>query len=75
MHFPSLPSLLFDLENDPLEMKNLAEDKKYYEIKNTLLSQLLSHRLRHQDRQLSSLQVSKDGVARVNGPQSRKMIN
>ena len=75
MHFPSLPSLLFDLENDHLEMKNLAEDKKYYEIKNELLSELLSHRLRHQDRQLSSLQVSKEGVARVNGPQSRKMIN
>jgi hypothetical protein len=75
VHFPSLPSLLFDLENDPLEMKNLAEDKKYYEIKNELLSELLSHRLRHQDRQLSSLQVSKEGVARVNGPQSRKMIN
>ena len=70
-----MPSLLFDLENDPLEMKNLAEDKKYYEIKNELLSELLSHRLRHQDRQLSSLQVSKEGVARVNGPQSRKMIN
>ena len=75
VHFPSLPALLFDLENDPQEMKNLAEDEKYYEIKNTLLSELLSHRLRHQDRQLSSLQVSKDGVVRVNGPQSRKMIN
>ena len=75
MHFPSLPALLFDLENDPQEMNNLAEDKKYYEIKNSLLSELLSHRLRHQDRQLSSLQVSKDGVVRVNGPQSRKMIN
>ena len=75
MHFPSLPSLLFDLEKDPQEMKNLAEDKNHQEIKNNLLSKLLSHRLRHQDRQLSSLQVSKDGVARVNGPQSRKMIN
>ena len=40
-----------------------------------LMSDLLSHRLRHQDRQLSSLQVSKDGIAKVNGPQSRKMIN
>ena len=75
VHFPNLPALLFDLENDPQEMKNLAEDKKYQEIKNKLMSDLLSHRLRHQDRQLSSLQVSKDGVAKVNGPQSRKMIN
>ena len=41
VHFPSLPSLLFDLENDPLEMKNLAEDKKYHDVKNTLMSDLL----------------------------------
>ena len=70
-----MPELLFDMENDNKEMKNLAEDKKYKEIKNKLMSDLLSHRLRNQDRQLSSLQVSKDGVAKVNGPQSRKMIN
>ena len=75
VHFPSLPSLLFDLENDPQEMKNLAEDKNHQEIKNNLLSKLLSHRLRHQDRQLSSLQISKDGVLNVNGPQSRTIRN
>ena len=71
VHFPSLPSLLFDIENDPQEMKNLAEDKNHQEIKNNLLSNLLSHRLRHQDRQLSSLQISKDRILNVNGPQSR----
>ena len=75
VHFPSLPSLLFDLESDPKEMKNLAEDKNYQEIKNNLLSKLLSHRLRHQDRQLSSLQISKEGVSNVNGPQSRTIRN
>jgi hypothetical protein len=75
VHFPSLPSLLFDLENDPKEMKNLANDKNYQEIKNSLLSKLLSHRLRHQDRQLSSLQISKDGISNVSGPQSRRIRN
>ena len=75
VHFPSLPSLLFDIKNDPQEMKNLAEDKNYQEIKNNLLSKLLSHRLRHQDRQLSSLQISKEGVSNVNGPQSRTIRN
>ena len=75
VHFPSLPSLLFDLENDPKEMKNLAGDKNYQEIKNSLLSKLLSHRLRHQDRQLSSLQISKDGISNVSGPQSRRIRN
>ena len=75
VHFPNLPSLLFDLENDPQEIKNLAEDGKYHEIKNKLMSELLSHRLRHQDRQLSSLQISKDGILNVNGPQSRTIRN
>ena len=75
VHFPNLPALLFDLENDPQEIKNLAEDIKYQNIMNKLLGDLMSHRLRHQDRQLSSLQISKNGVSRVNGPQSRKMIN
>ena len=42
---------------------------------NKLMSELLSHRLRHQDRQLSSLQISKDGILNVNGPQSRTIRN
>ena len=46
-------------------MNNLAEDKNFKEIKMKLLSELMSHRLRHQDRQLSSLQISKDGVSVV----------
>ena len=74
VHFPSLPSLLFDLENDPLEMNNLSEDRNYYKIKNKLLSDLLSHRLRHQDRQLTSLQITNNGVESVHGPNSRKVV-
>ena len=75
VHFPSLPCLLFDLENDPQEMKNLANDKNYLEIKNQLLSELLSHRLRHQDRQLSGYQITKDGVSSFYGNSSRKVLN
>ena len=75
IHFPSFPPLLFDLENDPYEMKNLANNKKYIKIINDLLSQLISHRILHQDRQLSSLHISKDGVSSNYGPPSRKLIN
>ena len=56
-------------------MKNLANNKKYIKIINDLLSQLISHRILHQDRQLSSLHISKDGVSSNYGPPSRKLIN
>ena len=55
-------------------MNNLSEDINYYETKNKLLSDLLSHRLRHQDRQLTSLQITNNGVKSVHGPSSRKVL-
>ncbi len=74
VHFPTLPSLLFNLKKDPLEKKNLSNIKKYQKIKNELLSKLLSHRLLHQERQLSSMQVSSSGVSTSYGNSLRKMV-
>ena len=54
--------------------KFINTDINYYETKNKLLSDLLSHRLRHQDRLLTSLQITNNGVESVHGPSTRKVI-
>ncbi len=74
VHFPTLPPLLFNLRKDPFEVNNLARNKKYQNIRNDLLSKLLSHRLLHQERQLSSLQISSEGVSSSYGSSFRKMV-
>jgi len=75
VHFPSLPSLLFSLEDDPYETNNLAELSEYQSIKNELLSKLLSHRMLHQERQLSNTMLSSKGVRTNSGPYNRRLNN
>ena len=66
---------LFDLENDPNEINNLFRVKEFQDIKNDLVSKLLSHRMIHQERQLSNTKLSSSGVKTNFGPFSRKMDN
>ena len=73
VHFPSLPPLLFDILDDPYETNNLANKKNYLEIQNNLLSNLLSHRMIHQERQLSNSMLSKNGMKINSGPNNRKI--
>ena len=40
---------MYDLENDPSEMKNIFDDSKYSEIKNTLLLQLSDLKTKYGD--------------------------
>ena len=75
VHFPSLPSLLFSMEKDPYETNNLAELPEYQSIKNELLSKLLSHRMIHQERQLSNTMLSSKGVRTKSGPYNRRLKN
>ena len=75
VHFPSLPPLLFNLLEDPYEINNLANNDKYLNIQNNLLSKLLSHRMLHQERQLSNSMLSHDGMINITGPSSRKLKN
>ena len=75
VHFPSLPSLLFDLDKDPQEINDLSNLREFQDIKNELVSKLLSHRMIHQERQLSNTKLSSSGVKTNFGPFSRKMDN
>ena len=75
VHFPSLPPLLFNILEDPYETNNLANKKDYLEIQNNLLSKLLSHRMLHQERQLSNAMLSKSGMKINSGPNCRRIKN
>jgi len=75
VHFPSLPSLLFNMEHDPYETNNLSDLQEYQSIKNELLSKLLSHRMLHQERQLSNTMLSSKGVKTNSGPYNRRLNN
>ena len=75
VHFPTLPPLLFNLKDDPQEVDNLANVKKFQNVKNKLLSQLLSHRMLHQERQLSNIKLTNKGVKTKHGPRNRKLKN
>ena len=68
-----MPPLLFNLKDDPEEINNLADVKKFQNIKNKLLSQLLSHRMLHQERQLSNIKLTNKGPIAENGPRNRKL--
>ena len=73
VHFPSLPPLLFNMLEDPYEINNLANKKDYLETQNKLLSKLLSHRMLHQERQLSNSMLSKKGMKINSGPSNRQV--
>jgi arylsulfatase A-like enzyme len=62
VHFAALPPLLFDLENDPDEMDNLAADSAHAAIVRDCAQRLLSKRMRHAERTLANLHLWREGV-------------
>ena len=63
VHFNGgLPPLLFDLESDPHEMQNLADDPDHAGTLMRLTQKLLSHRMKHADHTLSGLKITENGV-------------
>lgn len=62
VHFVSLPPLLFNLQNDPYEMFNLADDSAHRETMLTYAQKMLSWRMRHADRTLANLHLCPRGV-------------
>ncbi len=62
VHFAGLAPLLFDLQEDPAELHNLANDRRYLPIVLDHAQRMLSWRMRHDDQTLTHLAVTPQGV-------------
>ncbi|MDQ2704863.1 MAG: alkaline phosphatase family protein [Pseudomonadota bacterium] len=64
VHFGGgLPPLLYDLENEPEELRNLADDPAFLPVRIELAERLLAWRAEHLDQSLALSALTKDGVA------------
>ncbi|MBB3594632.1 arylsulfatase A-like enzyme [Rhizobium sp. BK529] len=61
VHFAALPALLFDLVNDPMELRNLADDPAYASVRLGYAERLLSLRARHLDQTLAYTELTEKG--------------
>jgi arylsulfatase A-like enzyme len=61
VHFSGLPPLLFDLEADPHEMHNVADNLGYRDVRLDMAERTLSWRMRHADRTLSNIMLTAQG--------------
>jgi arylsulfatase A-like enzyme len=62
VHFAGLPPLLFDLHDDPNELRNRAADPAYLPVVLEYAQKMLSWRMRHDDQTLTHLAVTPKGV-------------
>lgn len=73
VHFMDLPDMLFDLENDPMELANLARNPKYKEIINKYRLKLLDWRMANEDRSRSGWLYEKVGMKGISLESDRKV--
>jgi arylsulfatase A-like enzyme len=62
VHFPTLPPLLFDLERDPENLVNLAEDPVHLRTRLEMAERLLRWRATHLDQTLALQELTSVGV-------------
>lgn len=72
VHFGGgLPPVLFDLEKDPAETRNVANEPDYLTTRLEMAERLLEWRARHLDQSLALSALTKDGVAGTHAPAHR----
>ena len=62
VHFAGLPPLFFDLQEDPGEMRNLADDPAQLPRVLEYAQKLISWRMAHDEQTLTHLALTEDGV-------------
>ena len=68
VHFTNLPPLLFDLQEDPGEFRNLATDPAYQGLMLDYAQRLLSHRMNHAERNLANVRLTPKGAVETRPP-------
>ncbi|MEM7207417.1 MAG: alkaline phosphatase family protein [Pseudomonadota bacterium] len=62
VHFPAQSSLLFDLQNDPTEQRNLIDSPAYASVGMELQQRMLSWRMRSDEKTLTHLEVTRSKI-------------
>ncbi|MDH3389672.1 MAG: sulfatase, partial [Gammaproteobacteria bacterium] len=74
VHFSALPPLFFDLQQDPGEFVNLADDPRYQSRVLEYAQKMLSWKMNHNDRGLSETMLGEGGAVTRRAP-LRKMAS
>jgi hypothetical protein len=62
VHFTALPPLFFDLEDDPDQFRNRADDPALAPVMLEYAQKMLSWRLHHADRTLTGYTATPEGL-------------
>jgi arylsulfatase A-like enzyme len=62
VHFPTLPTVLEDLAEDPHELRDVSADARYSDDLHAMKDRMLNWRIEHAERALGSMMLTPDGV-------------
>jgi arylsulfatase A-like enzyme len=72
VHFAGLRSLLFDLDADPHELNNLADQPEHLALQQTLMARMLDWRLSFARREMTGIALTSRGV--VEAERDRRIV-
>jgi arylsulfatase A-like enzyme len=63
VHFNGgLPPMLFDMQNDPVEDNDLAQESAYADVLREFTARMLDHRMSHAEHSRSNLKLTEEGL-------------